>query len=241
MRHNIVYKCKKTRNKQDELTQFITIEKTKANPNQDKIQEAHQHLQDIDNYKISGSIIRSKEKMILEQEKPNKFFFDQEKQKQKTIKQLQTIENDKIITLTNDFQILNYCKNLFSDLYTKTQTNAQIQEKLLNPLKAKITNEDNKKLTQQITFAELKTAIFQLKNGKSPGIDGIPIEFYKSYYGYTKNDLQQLYNLILFRNGNLTPSMNQVIINLLHKNDKKENLKNLEANLSTMLRLENLN
>ena len=91
---------KNIRNKQDELTQFITIEKTKANPNQDKIQEAHQHLQDIDNYKISGSIIRSKEKMILEQEKPNKFFFDQEKQKQKqkTIKQLQTIENDKIIT-----------------------------------------------------------------------------------------------------------------------------------------------
>ena len=71
-------------NKQDQqLTQFITIEKTKPKPNQDKIQEAHQHLQDIDNYKISGSIIRSKEKIILKQEKPNKFFFDQEKQKQK--------------------------------------------------------------------------------------------------------------------------------------------------------------
>ena len=62
--------------------------------------------------------------MILEQEKSNKFFFDQEKQKQKqkTIKQLQTIENDKITTLTNDFQILNYCKKFFSGLYTKTQT-----------------------------------------------------------------------------------------------------------------------
>ena len=120
------------------------------------------------------------------------------------MKQLQTIENDKIIALTNDFQILNYCKKFFSDLYTKTQTNAQIQEKLLNPLKAKITNEDNKKLTQQITFAELKTAIFQLENGKSPGIDGIPIEFYKSYYEYIKNDLLQLYNSILFGNDNLT-------------------------------------
>ena len=96
---------KNIRNKQDEQTQFIKIEKTKPNPNQDKIQEAHQHLQDIDNYKISGSIIRSKEKMIPEQEKLNKFFFDQEKQTQKenTIKQLETIENVKIITLTNDF------------------------------------------------------------------------------------------------------------------------------------------
>ena len=50
-------------------------------------------------------------------------------------------------------------QKIFSDLYTKTQTNSKIQEKL-NPLKAKITNEDNKKLTQQITFAELKTAVF---------------------------------------------------------------------------------
>ena len=57
------------------------------------------------------------------------------------------MENNKIILLPNDFQILNYCKNFFFDLYTKTQTNAKIQEKLLNPLKAKIKNEDNKKLT----------------------------------------------------------------------------------------------
>ena len=82
-------------------------------------------------------MIRRKEKIILDQEK--------QKQKQKTIKQLEKIKNDKFITLTNDFQILNYCKKFFSDLYTKTQTNAKIQEKLLNPLKAKIRNEDNKK------------------------------------------------------------------------------------------------
>ena len=134
-----MYKCKKNiRNKWDEITQFITIEKTKPNPNQDKIQEAHQRFQDIDNYKISGSIILSKEKTILDQETPNKFFFDKEKQmeKQKTTKELQKIEKNKIITLTNDFQILNYCQNFFSDLYTKTQTNAKTQEKLLNPLKA---------------------------------------------------------------------------------------------------------
>ena len=109
---------KNIHNKLDELTQFITIEKTKTNPNQDKIQETDQHLQDIANYKISGSIIHSEE-TILEQEKPHKFSFDQEKQK--TIKQLQTIENHKIITFTNDFQILNYCKTFFSDLNTKTE------------------------------------------------------------------------------------------------------------------------
>ena len=44
--------------------------------------------------------------MILEPEKPNKFLFDQEKQKQKqkTTNQLETIENHKIITFTNDLK-----------------------------------------------------------------------------------------------------------------------------------------
>ena len=112
--------------------------------------------------------------------------------KNKNNKTIRKIENDKIITLTNDFEILNYCKKSFSDLYTKTPTNAKIQEKLLNPLQAKITNEDNKKLIQQITFAEQKTAIFQLKNGESPWTDEIPIDVYKSYYEYIKNDLLQL-------------------------------------------------
>ena len=111
----------------------------------------------------------------------------------------------------------------------------------MKPLKSKITNEDNKKLTltfaelPKITFAELKTAIFQLKNGKSPVIDGIPIEFYKSYYEYIKSDLLQLYNSILFGNNNLTTSINQAIITLLPKNDKKRKLKKLETNLSTMI------
>ena len=87
------------------------------------------------------------------------------------------MENNKIILLPNDFQILNYCKNFFFDLYTKAQINSKIQETLLNPLKAKTTNEENKKITIQITFAELKTEIFQLENQKSPRTDGIQQNF----------------------------------------------------------------
>ena len=65
-----------------------------------------------------------------------------------------------------------------------------------------------------------------MENGKSPRIDGLLIEFYKPQYEIIKNDLLQHYNFILFQNENLTPSMNQAIITLIPKNDKKELLKN---------------
>ena len=78
--------------------------------------------------------------MILEQEKPNKIFFDQEKQKQKqkTIKQLETIENDKIITLTNDFQILKLLHKHFlrpSHQNTNKCENTRKTIKLKKPMK----------------------------------------------------------------------------------------------------------
>ena len=61
-----------------------------------------------------------------------------------------------------------------------------------------------------------------MENEKSPGIDKLPIEFYKSRNEVIKNDLLQIYNSVLFLNKNLPPSMTQVIITLLPKNDKKE-------------------
>ena len=55
---------KNVRNKQDELAQFLNTEKMKQNPDQSKINKAQQHLQDTQNYKTTGSIIRSNEKLI---------------------------------------------------------------------------------------------------------------------------------------------------------------------------------
>lgn len=47
----------------------------KTLPNQNNIKIWQQKLEDIENYKIQGSIIRSKEKIIINQEIPNKFFY----------------------------------------------------------------------------------------------------------------------------------------------------------------------
>ena len=57
-------------------------------------------------------------------------------------------------------------------------------------------------------------------------MDGTLIELYKSYHEYIQSDLLQLYNSMLLGNDNFTTSINQAIITLLPKNDKKENLSN---------------
>ena len=65
----------KTLQKQKNLTNQILIEKIKPAPNLGQLEIWQQQLEDIGNYRIQGTIIRSKEKQIINQEKPNKYFY----------------------------------------------------------------------------------------------------------------------------------------------------------------------
>lgn len=61
-----------------------------------------------------------------------------------------------------------------------------------------------------------------MENDKSPGIDGIPIEFYKNFYEIIEKDLLQLYNNILFTEKKINKK--EWIKPLLHLSPKKGNL-----------------
>ena len=54
-----------------------------------------------------------------------------------------------------------------------------------------------------------------MENGKSPGIDGIPIEFYKEFIEIIKKVLQKTFNEILFTNKITPKTWNQAIITLI--------------------------
>ena len=56
---------------------MILEKKLKQNRNQ--IQSWQNTLENIEKYKTEGSIIRSKEKIIINEEKPRKYFYQQEK------------------------------------------------------------------------------------------------------------------------------------------------------------------
>ena len=56
-----------------------------------------------------------------------------------------------------------------------------------------------------------------MENNKSPGIDGVTIEFYKEFLAHIENDLFQFYQNILQNKKEATKIMKQVIITLLPK------------------------
>ena len=56
-----------------------------------------------------------------------------------------------------------------------------------------------------------------MENEKSPGIDGTPVEFYKTFYDVLENDLLQIFNNILFTEKETTKTMQEAIITLIPK------------------------
>ena len=200
---------------QEKLTKQLLQEKIKQPPNQHNIDIWQEQLLELENYRAQGTVTRSKEKIIIKEEKPSKFFYSQEKQKQikKQIKKLQ--KGDKIIT--SEFEILQQCHDYYQKLYKKSNVCDVTQKNLLQNIPNKITQQQNEILIKQINENKLKQGIFQMENYKYPAIDGLPIEYYKEFYEYLKDDLLQLYNNILFIEKQSLKTMNRAIITLIPK------------------------
>ena len=64
-----------------------------------------------------------------------------------------------------------------------------------------------------------------MENGKSPGVDGIPIGFYKEFLETIIPDLQKTFNETLFTNKKTPKTWNQAMITLI---PKKGNIKLLK-------------
>ena len=132
-------KNKQINKKQQDLISYITQEKSKISPNIEKINKLQQELDDIENYKTEGTIIRSKEKVILNEEKPTKYFYAQEKQKQ-TKKNITTLIDEQGNTLQKTLRsstnvkifTRNFIQTTKHVLTHKNNYSNKLNQKLLN-------------------------------------------------------------------------------------------------------------
>ena len=91
--------------------------------------------------------------------------------------------------LNNKSSIELYVKNYYKKLYTKEECNENLKEWFLSLVTKKLTELDRRELDKEINEKEIFDAISSTKQGKSPGIDGIPIEFYLEYWNIIKVEI----------------------------------------------------
>jgi exonuclease III len=112
--------------------------------------------------------------------------------------------------------ILNHCFKFYSDLYNKKEVDNSIWPSITNNL-TPITTEEMQSCEGPITPGEAWAAISQMANNKSPGSDGLPVEFYKEFFPFFGPSFLKIANAQFAKP--LSVSQRLGIITLLPKKD----------------------
>ena len=75
----------------------------------------------------------------------------------------------------------------YTDLYTPSPVEESVQEKLLGNVDHTLTDQEKCMLDAELSEKELQQAVYDLKDEKSPGIDGFTAEFKKKFWSLIKD------------------------------------------------------
>jgi exonuclease III len=209
----------KTIEKLEEKICFSTDIDTKLEATQELL-ETKQELDDILDYKLKGTILRSKAESVEFNEKNSKYFANLEKRnaEKKIISQL-TI-NGNITSDQNKIRVEQ--KSFYQNLYKIRHCQIDSYD-FFNNSTNKLNQSETEKCEGFLTEYECKQALFYMKNGKSPGSDGLTTEFYKIFWKDIGTYLVKSLNYS-HKQGQLTELQTQSVITLLPKSGKDSTL-----------------
>ena len=187
----------------------------------EKYEAIKQELAEFENEKCKGAMLRSKAQWAQESDKCTKYFLNLEKRRQESnsVKELLN-ENQEIKSDIDSILDIEY--KFFSELYSSVQIDSESKTQFLSYVNRKINDSDKELCDSNIREDEIENAIKEMANNKSPGSDGLTVEFYKAFLPQLRNILFKLY-VEVEKKETMSNSMKMGVITLLYKKkgDKK--------------------
>ena len=175
-------------------------------------------LEDLRKQRIDESILRSKLKWMEFGEKPSKFFLNLEKQNYINRQMKKLIdEKGNIIQGKN---VLHETFRFYSHLYEKKPVETFDWNDIADLNVPKLSSHVRDSLEGPLDMNEVFEVIKNMKNNKSPGLDGFTVEFMKFFWNYLKYFLVRSLNYA-FLNGNLSYTQKLGVITLIPKGNKE--------------------
>ncbi|KAI3351506.1 hypothetical protein L3Q82_020350 [Scortum barcoo] len=126
-----------------------------------------------------GALVRSRFMNASMLDSPSKFFFSLESRNGQR-KVIHCLRSDNGSSLTEATEIRRYATGFYRDLFkTESVEDPELDSTFLSDLPQAGDSSDSL-LSADLTLDELHVALMNLAKGKAPGIDGIPVDFYKA-------------------------------------------------------------
>ena len=181
---------------------------------------------DIYIQKVKGMEIRSRAKTACQSELNPTYFksLEQKRQTNNTIKHLKN-ENGDIQHETQG--LLSISHKFYSNLFSTGNIEDNHINEYLNkiPFDKRLDDNDTQLCEKDITEEECLSVIKKMKLDRSPGHDGLPVEFYKKFWICIKTLLLKSYDET-YEKGELSLSQRESVISLIFKKGERDNLKN---------------
>jgi exonuclease III len=194
-------------------------------------EDVHDLLQDVKadlelehQHAAQGARIRSREQWAEEGETSSSYFFRLEKTRA-TKKLFTSIRNAQGIVVRSISAIIRVWCLFYVHLFTACVLVPNDQDFFINSLDLSLSQAESDLCEGEITQEECQRALSSMKNNKSPGIDGLPYEFYVHFWSTLGPDLVSVYN-DCFVSGRLSFSQRSGLITLLYKKGDKLDTKN---------------
>jgi hypothetical protein len=227
------HKAKCKREHEDRLNKEIRETQNQLN-NEDakaRYDTVIRELEQINNERTRGAQVRAKCTHLEFNEQNSKYFFNKEEAAAKT-KNMRRLIDEKGQTYNTPQTIMEHTKQFYQNLYK--QDNKHIDETLEQAEQyfltdndiATIQEQDKNALDHPITLEEIAKAVKDLPNNKTPGSDGLPVEFYKMFWGKIQ---EIVYESIIYaiEIGEMSMDQKRGVLTLIPKKDKDiKSLKN---------------
>ena len=215
------------RNQYDALNEQLRNLHSRSNAGEDvsvQLKQVEDSLYAHHLRKAEGARLRARERWAEEGEISSRYFFQREKTH--TIRNLMTgIKDAQGHLHTTLKQMLYVWMVFYTTLFTAAYLDAAEQSFFLDKIVYKLSDADAALCEGEITLEECTTALNSFSNNKSPGVDGLTYEFYKTFWDCIGPDLVTVIN-DSFNNGQLSLSQRTGVISLLYKKGDKLETKN---------------
>ncbi len=207
-----------------EIESLLSLLQNEQTVDVTRIETLHEELNRLYEHKSEGARIRAKVQWAQEGEMSSKYFHDLEKT-HAVNKMWIGIKDQNGNTLTGIENILHRQVEFYENLYRSENIDEECVRDLLSNVDCKLDEHDKQMCDAELTLEECTNVVKTLKNGKSPGLDGITNAFYREYWYLIGADFMDVINEIIQRE-ELCPSQYTGLIRLLYKSGDREDVGN---------------
>ena len=181
-------------------------------------------LRAIYDKELEGSKIRSRVKWLEEGELPSRYFFSLERQRhERTL--VSSVFNSEGSEVSSLPEIIEVHEKYYDNLFANDEMDLAVQNELLSHVSARLPDARCASCEGSLSLAEASEALKLSNRNRTPGPDGLSIEFYLTFWSRLGPLLVDTFNESLTE-GVLCDSMKASVTRLVHKKDDRRLLKN---------------